>query len=138
MVVTFVLSMCLTITAMAIQKENVLEIETKLIDGIKNSDVEFLDSILHDDLVFITPNGQTITKQMDLDLHKSGEMIVEHLVPTFETVTIFGNTATVTVVYETKGMMSGNPVEGKFRYLRVWQMFDDGLKVIGGCCIRVN
>lgn len=123
---------------MAIQKEDILAIENKLIDGIKNSDVAFLDSVLHDELVFIAPNGQVITKQMDLASHKAKEMIVEHLVPTFEAVNILGNTATVIVVYDTKGTMLGNPIEGKFRYLRVWQLFDDGLKVIGGCCFQLS
>ncbi len=123
---------------MAIQKEDILAIENKLIEGIKNSDVKFLDSVLHDELVFLAPNGQAITKQMDLDSHKAGDMIVEKLVPSFETITVLGNTATVTVVYDTKGTMQGNPVEGKFRYLRVWQLFDDGLKVIGGCCFQLN
>lgn len=123
---------------MAITKEDIISIENKLIDGIKISDVEFLDSILHDQLVFLAPNGQTITKQMDLASHRAGEMVVERLVPTFETVNILDNTATVIVVYDTKGTMLGNPIEGKFRYLRVWQLFDDGLKVIGGCCFHLN
>lgn len=123
---------------MAIQKEDILAIENKLIDGIKSSDIEILDSVLHDELVFLAPNGQTITKQMDLASHKAGEMIVEKLDPTFESITILGNTATVAVVYDTRGTMMGNPIEGNFRYLRVWQLFDDGLKVIAGCCFRLN
>jgi hypothetical protein len=123
---------------MAISKDDIIEIENKLIEGIKTSNAEFLDTILHDDLLFIAPNGQTITKQIDLASHKAGEMIVEHLVPTFEEVKIFGNTATVIVVYDTKGTMLGTPIQGQFRYIRIWQLFGDGLKVIGGSCFKLS
>ncbi|WP_199200251.1 nuclear transport factor 2 family protein [Adhaeribacter arboris] len=111
--------------------------ENKLLQGIKSSDVELLDQMLHDDLLFITPNGQVVTKEMDLASHKAGEMEVEHLLATFEDVKIIGDNAIVVVVYDTKGKMLGNPIQGQFRYIRVWKMFTDGLKVIGGSCFQV-
>jgi ketosteroid isomerase-like protein len=125
-------------TTLTITKDDIIEIENKLITGIKSSDVEFLDTILHDDLLFLTPNGQTITKQMDLASHRKGEMTVEQLVPTFEEVKTFGHTAVVTVVYDTKGTMLASPIQGKFRYIRIWQRFGDGLKVIGGSCFKLD
>ncbi|EMJ93916.1 nuclear transport factor 2 family protein [Leptospira alstonii] len=115
---------------MVINRTDIIEIEKSLIVGIKTSDVEFLDSILHDDLLFIAPNGQTITKEMDLASHRAKEMAVERLVSTVEDISIIGDTATVVVVYDTEGVMLGNPIQGKFRYVRVWKLFADGLKVI--------
>jgi hypothetical protein len=105
--------------------------------GIRTSDIKFLDKILHDDLLFIAPNGQTVTKKMDLASHRAGEMEVEQLIPKFEDIKIIGDNAIVVVVYETKGKMLGNPIQGKFRYIRIWKMFTDGLKVIGGSCFKV-
>ena len=123
---------------MSINKEDIIDIENELIVGIKKSDVSFLDSVLHDDLLFIAPNGQTITKQIDLASHRSGEMFVEQLIPTIEDVKIIGDTAVVIVVYDTKGTMVGNPIQGKFKYIRIWKLFTDGLKVIGGSCIQLT
>ena len=123
---------------MELNKDETIAIEYKLVEGIKMSDIAFLENVLHDDLLFIAPNGQTITKSMDLASHRAGEMVVAYLVPTFEEIKLFENTASVIVVYDTKGTMQGNPIEGKFKYFRVWQLFDDGLKVIGGSCCRVN
>jgi len=121
---------------MAIGKSRVLEIEKDLIEALKKNDVGFFDRALHDELLFLAPNGQVITKRMDLDSHRRGEMVVDHLIPSFEDVKISGDIVTVVVVYETKGSMLGHPIEGKFRYLRVWKEFPDGLKVIaGGCCM---
>ena len=81
------------------REEEIIEIENKLIDGIKTSDIELLDKILHDDLLFIAPNGQTVTKEMDLASHRSGEMEVEQLIANFEDIKIIGDNAIVVVVY---------------------------------------
>ncbi|WP_210489133.1 nuclear transport factor 2 family protein [Rufibacter aurantiacus] len=112
--------------------------EERLIEGIKDSDIKFLEKSLHKDLLFLAPNGQIITKEMDLASHRAGEMEVEQLIPTFEQVRIIGDTALAVVVYDTKGTMLGNPIQGKFRYFRVWKQFPDGLKVMGGRCIKLD
>ena len=65
-------------------------------------------------------------------------MAVDHLIPSFEEVRISGDIATVVVVYETKGTMLGNPIQGRFRYLRVWKEFADGLKIVAGSCLMLD
>jgi hypothetical protein len=122
---------------MQITKEKIAELEGKLAEGIKKSDVTFLDTILHDNLLFVTPNGQMITKAMDLASHRAGEMIVEQLVYKIEEINIIDDTAIVGVVYDTKGSMLGNQIEGQFRYIRFWKQFPDGVKVIGGSCMQL-
>src|SRR5688572_9244309 len=123
---------------MKITKEAIVEIEYKLIEGIKTCNISFLDSLLHDELLFMVPNGQVITKEMDLASHRSGEMVVEQLIPAIEEINIIDDTAIVIVVYDTKGTMLGNPIEGQFRYIRIWKLFKDGLKVIGGSCFKIS
>lgn len=122
---------------MTIQKNEIIELEKKLIEAIKTSDIQFLDKILHDDLLFIIPNGQVITKAMDLASHKAKEMIVDELVPEMEELNIVDDTAIVVMIYDTKGKMLGNPIEGKFRYIRFWKHFPEGFKVIGGSCFQL-
>jgi len=122
----------------AIDKSSVLENEERLIGAMRRDDVGYLGRILHDGLVFMAPNGQVVTKQMDLDSHSRGEMIIESLVPAYEDVRIVEDTATVVVVYETKGTMLGKPIQGRFRYIRVWKEFADGLKVIAGSCFMLG
>jgi hypothetical protein len=96
-----------------------------------------LDKLLHEDLLFIAPNGLVITKAMDLASHSAGEMEVEELIANYEDIRIIGDNAIVVVVYDTKGRMLGNAIQGQFRYIRVWKMFDDGLKVVGGSCFKL-
>lgn len=122
---------------MKITKNEITDLENKLVDGIKNSDITFLDQVLHNDLLFLAPNGQIITKAIDLASHQAGEMIVEQLILTIEEINIVDDTAIVVVVYNTKGTMLGSPIQGQFRYIRIWKQFPDGLKVIGGSCFHL-
>lgn len=119
------------------KKEDIIELENKLLQAISTSDLAQLDSLLHKDLLFLAPTGNVITKEMDLASHKAGEMIVEQLTSTIENIKIIEDSAIVIVVYDTKGTMLGNPIEGKFRYLRVWKQADKELKVIGGSCMKI-
>lgn len=121
-----------------IDRNTILDLETRLIEAIKTSDVNWLDQHLHDELLFMVPGGQIITKQTDLEAHRSGAMVVEHLVPDFEKIRVVDDTAIVTVVYDTKGIMTGTPIKGKFRYIRTWKKFPDGLKVVSGACFMLD
>ena len=111
--------------------------EVRLIEAIKQSDIPFLDKTIHDDLLCLGPDGGTITKQMDLDSHKRGDMVVQKLEHQVGDINVIGDTAVSTIIYDTKGSMMGNPIEGKFKYIRVWKQFDDGLKVIAAACFQM-
>lgn len=118
-------------------RTDIIDLENKLLEAIRKSDVTFLDKILHDDLLFVLPNGNVITKGLDLASHRAGEMVVEEIIPFMEQINIIEDTAVVTVVYDSKGSMLGNPIQGKFRYIRFWKQFPDGFKVIGGSCAQL-
>ena len=118
-------------------KEEIIKLEYQLIEAIKTGDRNFIENILHDDLLFLAPNGQVVTKEMDLTAHKAGQMIVEELVAQFEDFKIVGDIAISIVVYDTKGSMLGNPISGKLRYIRNWKVFSDSVKIISGACVQI-
>jgi ketosteroid isomerase-like protein len=120
-----------------IDKDQIIQLEDELVKAIQSSDIATLDKLLHPDLLFILPNGQVITKEMDLASHRSGTMVVEELNSTIEQINLIESTAVVIVIYDTKGKMLGNSIQGKFRYIRIWSSIDGNLKVIGGSCIQL-
>lgn len=122
---------------MQITKAEIITLEDQLLEAIRKSDSSFLERILHDDLLFMVPNGSVITKEMDLASHRLGEMVVEEISSTIEQINIIDDVVVVTVVYDTKGSMLGNPIQGTFRYIRFWKQFTDGMKVIGGSCVQL-
>jgi ketosteroid isomerase-like protein len=118
-------------------ESKIKDLENQLVEAIKKSDIAILDQMLHNDLLFLAPNGQLITKAMDIASHQAGQMIVEELILTIEEINIINDNAIAIVVYSTKGTMLGNPIQGQFRYIRMWKQFTDGIKVIGGSCIQI-
>ena len=91
-------------------KPEIIDLENTLLEAIKKSDISVLEKILHDDLLFMVPTGDVITKALDLASHHAGEMVVEEIIPTIEQIKIIEDTAVVTVVYDSKGSMHGNRI----------------------------
>jgi len=118
-------------------RAEILKREDELLEAIKSSDIITLDKLLHNECLFIMPDGKAITKQMDLAAHRSGAMVVEELKSTIEQIKLIESIAVVIVVYETKGKMLENPIQGRFRYIRIWNSFEGDLKVIGGSCVQI-
>ena len=120
-----------------ITKENVIEAENKLFSAQLVSNVSILDQLLHDDLVAVAPTGQIVTKEIDLNAHKAKTMIIEEASTEINEIKIAGDTALSIVTMTAKGKMMGTPLEGKFRYFRVWKRFDGTLKVIGASFMQL-
>jgi len=120
-----------------ITRENVVEAENKLFSAQLVSNVDQLDQLLHDDLVAVAPTGQILTKEMDLNSHKAKTMIIEDASTEIDDIRIMGDTALSIVTMTAKGKMMGTPLEGKFRYFRVWKRFDSTLKVIGASFMQL-
>ncbi|GEM_PF-3331282 len=53
-----------------ITKEDIIEAENQLFAAQLASDVDALDLLLYDSLVAIAPDGQMLTKEMDLNAHR--------------------------------------------------------------------
>ncbi|MEZ4851827.1 MAG: nuclear transport factor 2 family protein [Bacteroidia bacterium] len=54
----------------------ILSCEKSLAEAMQNADLVLLDQLIHEDLVFVIPSGQTITKNADLDSYRAGTMQV--------------------------------------------------------------
>jgi hypothetical protein len=121
-----------------INREDIIEAENKLFKAQLVSDVPMLDLLLHDDLIAVAPTGQVLTKAMDLDAHKAKTMVIEDASTEINEIKITGDTALSIVTMTAKGKMLGTPLEGKFRYFRVWKRFDDTLKVIGASFMQLS
>ena len=118
-------------------REDVVKAENELFSAQLISNVDILDQLLHDDLVAVAPTGQIVTKEMDLNSHRAKTMIIEDASIVIDDIKIIGDTALSIVTMTAKGKMMGTPLEGQFRYFRVWKRFDDTLKVIGASFMQL-
>jgi hypothetical protein len=118
-------------------KNSILEQENKLYSAIKDADIAALEQLLHDDLLFILPSGETITKEIDLDTYRNGALKVDELLPEIENLNIIDDMAVITLTMKLKGKFNDVPFEANFRYIRFWKKFPDGIKVVGGSGIAI-
>ncbi|HTN21071.1 MAG TPA: nuclear transport factor 2 family protein [Pelobium sp.] len=120
-----------------INREDIVEAEGKLFSAQLVSNVDILDQLLHDDLIAVAPAGQIVTKEMDLSAHRAKTIVIEEASTEIDDIKISGDTALSIVTMTAKGKMMGTPLEGKFRYFRVWKRHDDTLKVIGASFMQI-
>ncbi|WP_293907617.1 MULTISPECIES: nuclear transport factor 2 family protein [unclassified Sphingobacterium] len=120
-----------------ITKEEIAEAENQLFLAQLASNVDALDLLLYDHLVAVAPDGQMLTKEMDLNAHRSKAMIIENASTEIDEIRIIGDTALSVITMTAKGEVMGAPLEGKFRYFRVWKRINNTLKVVGASFMQL-
>ncbi|OXB23628.1 DUF4440 domain-containing protein [Flavobacterium tructae] len=118
--------------------ETIVNAEIELLTAMKSADIPTLEKMLHDDLLFNLPDGQTITKEFDLNSYRSGKMQIDALEASDQTINLIDGSAVVAVTILLKGSFNHDPFNGTFRYIRVWKQFDENPKVIAGSCIQLQ
>ncbi|MEI2778083.1 MAG: nuclear transport factor 2 family protein [Tetrasphaera sp.] len=106
--------------------------EAALWRAMQMGDVTQLDLLLHDDLLFNTPDGATATKAMDLANYAGGAVSWTTVEGRDLQVSAFGEVAVVAVTVRLVGDYAGMALDGDFRYLRAWLRVDGSWRVIGG------
>jgi ketosteroid isomerase-like protein len=96
------------------------------------SDVQQLDRLVDDTLVFTGPNGAVYGKQDDLDAHRHGLIRITRLDPSEERIQHFGHIAVVSVRMEMAGTFEGAEFAGPFRYTRIWRAQAGGWRIVAG------
>ncbi len=65
-------------------------------------------------------------------------MKIDALEASDQIINLIDDTAVVSVIVSLKGAFDDTPINGAFRYIRVWKQFDENLKVIAGSCIQLQ
>lgn len=118
-------------------EEQIIDVEDKLIQAIKAGNIAVLNVLLHNDVVFNIPSGQTISKSQDIENYRSGKMTVFEIALSDRVVQLMADVATVVVTAHLKARYGVQIIDGKFRYLRVWRLFDHSWQVIAGSACQI-
>ena len=119
-------------------EQDIIDCENRLLDAIRNGDINTLDELLHESLIFNIPTGQTITKEMDIENYRSGIMCVYDISTTDQTIKTVDNISTVVVTIHLKAKYADQIIDGKFRYLRIWKLFNNSWKIIAGSGFQIQ
>jgi ketosteroid isomerase-like protein len=101
-------------------KSQIINIEERLRQAMLTSNVEILDELLAPEIIITSHLGQLLSKQDDLDAHKSGLIKINKLEPSEQQIQINGAVAIVSVRMQLSGSYDGSPTNGDFRFTRVW------------------
>ncbi|KVL10168.1 nuclear transport factor 2 family protein [Burkholderia sp. MSMB1826] len=111
--------------------------ETALRAAMLANDVDVLDTLLDDDLVFTVPTGQIISKEDDLAAHRAKLLRLDTLdVHEMHACAIDGMILTTTRATLT-GRFDGTAFAGTFAYTRLWRRSGANWRVIAGHASQV-
>lgn len=108
-------------------------LERRLRDAMLASDVHELEALLSPELLFTNHLGHVMTRDDDLEAHRTGFAQIEAL-EILETRTVLaGTSAVVSAHVRLRGSFGGVHAEAEMRFTRVWAREADGhRRVIAG------
>lgn len=120
-------------------RDQVRASESKLYAAMLASDVAALDTLIADDLLFAGPTGDLATKEMDLELHRTGGTQFRELVPKELEIRVWSEDfALASAKVFLSGTFLGDDFAGDYRYTRVWRNGEKGWQIVGGSvCVMV-
>ena len=106
-------------------KEQIQKCEESLKDAMLQSNVYELDKLLADDLIFTNHLGHIMTKQDDLEAHKSSILRINKITLSDMKIKAYTSMAIVTVKAHIIGRFNGENSENDFRFTRVWNKISE-------------
>lgn len=115
--------------------DRIITCEEELLGAQRTNDVDALDRLLHADLLFNGPTGETATKAQDLANYRSGGVSLRTVEGSDRRIAIIDGTAVVAVTVLLQGEYMGHALDARYRYLRVWKRSGNDWQVIGGSVV---
>jgi len=111
--------------------------ETALRAAMLANDVEALDALLDDDLVFTVPTGQVISKEDDLAAHRAKLLRLD----TLDVIEMRASAVDEMILTTTRAALAGRSdgaaFTGTFAYTRLWRRSGAHWRVVAGHASQV-
>jgi hypothetical protein len=115
----------------------IIKMEERLRIAMLTSNVEALDVLIHDRLLFIGPDGEVYHKTDDLELHRTGQIKFTRIELTDLQIESYGSTAITVALVNLAGTYKGKTFEGCSRYSRTWMYSNQQWRIISGSVCSV-
>lgn len=109
-------------------------LEQELREAMQTRDIFLLDTLLHDDLVFINHEGSYLTKEMDLEAHRTLAVRFTEVSCNDLQIKSTKDGAVAISRIHLEGQAGSEKISGDYIYTRVWQLIGDQYQVIAGHC----
>jgi ketosteroid isomerase-like protein len=112
-------------------------LEDKLQQAMLHSDVQMLDELIADDLVFTMHTGLVVDKQYDLEAHRSGLFKFNKVDLSDRQIHNYGECIVVTVKADLAGTFSQQAFSETYRFTRVWVERQNRWQIVAGHVCQV-
>ncbi|TBO41281.1 nuclear transport factor 2 family protein [Pedobacter kyonggii] len=116
----------------------IADLEEKLLDGFKRTDLNTLDLLFADGMLFHDQYGNVLDKDMDLEAYRSGMIKIAKIKVSKREIRVFESIVIVSASLFIKGSYSNILVNGKYQWLRVWGKVREDWKVISASCTSIS
>jgi Domain of unknown function (DUF4440) len=114
-------------------ESQIIAMEERLRQAMLNSDVAELDTLIAPELIFTNYLGQLVTKEQDLEIHRSGILDFRELMPSERHIQLQEGFSVVSVKMHILGSYAGVEIDELYRFTRVWAISSGGtLQIIAG------
>jgi hypothetical protein len=94
------------------------------------SDVATLDELLHPDLTFVGPDGAMSGKDVDLYVHRSGDIAITVLEPEELVVKVVGAVGVTVLTARLAGSYRAQSFDGRMRCTRTWTKVNGSWQIL--------
>jgi len=114
----------------------VIEYEEMLRSAMLSNNVELLEELLSDELIFVNHLGEWLSKEEDINAHRSKSLDIAGIEVLEQEIKLFQELAvTITKVALNGSLATGASIGGEYSYTRVWKDVEGKLKVVScHCC----
>ena len=118
-----------------------IEIETleeNLQQAMLSSDVQVLDELIADDMVFTMHTGLVVDKQYDLEAHRTGIFKFTKVDLSDRKIHHYGDCIVVTVKADLAGTFNQQAFSETYRFTRVWVKRQNRWQIVAGHASQVT
>ncbi|QIL41452.1 nuclear transport factor 2 family protein [Pedobacter sp. HDW13] len=116
----------------------IADLEEKLLDGVKKTDLGILDLLFADGMIFHDHYGNVLDKEMDMDSYRNGLVSIHKINVSKREIRVFDSIVVVSASLFIKGKYANILLNGKYQWLRVWAKVQEDWKVISASCTSIS
>lgn len=118
--------------------QEILELEERFVEAVREADFRFLESTIDDNYVFIGSDGSTWGQAKALADFRNPAFDLQRLDVIDRRVFMHGDTAIVTGISVVEGRIGDDRLTGRYRFMRVWCRYTGWWKVIAVCTSKAG
>jgi ketosteroid isomerase-like protein len=110
-----------------VERAQIITLEHEWQRAVLADDIPAMDKLLSEDYLGINATGEVLTKTQQLDHMREGKLMLSKLDISETKIKLVGNIAIVTCLANVEGTSDDSPLQGAYRYTRIYQRLAGGV-----------